>query len=96
MGQQNRVVEKTEKSGLMAALVGWALGTLRMMSSGVGTNRFLSSSWPWLHPLPTVGALGSPSLCSEILGGLWTLFLWHQLPNCKHHPPTINSSLALE
>ena len=53
----------------------------------MGTNRFLLSLWPWLHPLPTVRALGSPGLCSEILGELWTLFYGINSPTVNT-PPT--------
>lgn len=72
---------------MVRAPAGWALGTQRRRSSGVGTNRFLLSLWPWLHPLPTVGALGSPGLCSEILGELWTLFYGINSPTVNT-PPT--------
>ena len=62
----------------------------------MGASRFLLPSWPWLHPLPIVGALGSPGLCSEILGELWTLFYGINSPTVNTPPHLINPSSALE
>lgn len=77
---------------MSGALAGWAPTTHRRTSNGVGTNRFPLYSLilcAWLHPLSIVESLGFPGLCSEILGGLWTLFFFFFY---GVNSPTVNTS----